>query len=906
MKFRKPSTSDSATSTAAATCLHIVDVCLACCLFVTPLWFGGRHDLGRLLYAIPVAIGVVAWGYRCWLLQQPLARKTAAHWLLLLAVLVVALQVMPLPPAVLSLLSPALEPLAPAWTPDADFPIQLGQWRTLSVTPSATVVGLGVLVSHALLFYLASERLRDERDIRRLLMGIAAASVFMAAFGLLQWLTSNGKLLWLYEHPRRVIGATVQGSFANRNHFAHFVTLGIGPVLLALSSVRRQNTKRALQSSGIQSHRVAKVLWSIAAIVCLIAIVFSLSRGGLIGLVAAGSAAGAVLLWRGLLQRHHALGIGCFLATALLAISFGRVDQIAGRYHDLASGSMEELDAGGGRREIWKANLAAAWANPLFGYGVGSHADVYAAFIERPFITEFTHAESGYLHTLTETGLVGAVLMLAAIGFVAWWCLYGVRRETDVQRLTIWAALIASLAASLVHSVVDFVWYIPACMSTTVLLAACALRLSQFSLQNCSSKAPESDAVAPQSLRLVANRWDTRWAVVGIAMVAAIWSVTTLWRPGLASLAWDRYQSAAVKERQIRSVALGNPGKPSSAKETMLPLLGRRMVQSLEEVVRLYPGHARAHLRLAGRLQQQFEADVGTSTNAIGIMHLRDAALASRFPSQAATMAWMEKAFGERSGAIRAAYQHTRTALALAPLQGDAYAYLANLTFMAPPDERDIKAIFNQALRVRPRDGGVLFEAGRQAFVANLPDEAIGYWKRAHETPGAHRLQIVTLLAPYISAEAYLQEFAPDAGIMRAVYRTFREQKGNLDTASELLPIATYAEALGTDASEQSRSVKRCAWMWALAGQIHGEIGSHEDSLRCTARAVALMPTDYPCRRSLAIACVEAGRFAEAAPHARWCLSRKPNDPRMRRTLEASERQRQAALDIDGKQRTHH
>ena len=53
----------------------------------------------------------------------------------------------------------------------------------------------------------------------------------MAAFGIVQYLTDNGKFFWFYEHGRDMNGEYAQGSFTNRNHFAQFLTLGTGPLV---------------------------------------------------------------------------------------------------------------------------------------------------------------------------------------------------------------------------------------------------------------------------------------------------------------------------------------------------------------------------------------------------------------------------------------------------------------------------------------------------------------------------------------------------------------------------------------------------------------------------------------------------------------------------------------------------
>ena len=61
----------------------------------------------------------------------------------------------------------------------------------------------------------------------------------MASFALVQHFVSNGKFLWVYEHPFRNSYDPVKGSFINRNHFTHMLALGIGPLIFWIVSVRR-------------------------------------------------------------------------------------------------------------------------------------------------------------------------------------------------------------------------------------------------------------------------------------------------------------------------------------------------------------------------------------------------------------------------------------------------------------------------------------------------------------------------------------------------------------------------------------------------------------------------------------------------------------------------------------------
>ncbi|NQT14787.1 MAG: hypothetical protein HQ582_18685, partial [Planctomycetes bacterium] len=86
--------------------LRVVDTGIAASIFVVPMAMGGRHALGRLaLTSISIAIAMA------WLVRQAVRgngtwRRSAAEWLLLAGVVLLVVQLVPLPPALLGHLAP--------------------------------------------------------------------------------------------------------------------------------------------------------------------------------------------------------------------------------------------------------------------------------------------------------------------------------------------------------------------------------------------------------------------------------------------------------------------------------------------------------------------------------------------------------------------------------------------------------------------------------------------------------------------------------------------------------------------------------------------------------------------------------------------------------------------------------
>ena len=181
-----------------------MQIALGGVLLVAPWLMGGRHPAGQLFLAVLAVGGIAAWGLGAW------KRCGATHWNLSPAhlfvfagIALVGLQLLPLPQALLHLLSPKLKEILPLWMADAQSPVNLGSWSLVSLVPSETRGALVMLVVYGLLFCIALQHLRSVESIERLLSCLGFSVVLLASIGLLQYQFGNGRFLWVYEHPFR-------------------------------------------------------------------------------------------------------------------------------------------------------------------------------------------------------------------------------------------------------------------------------------------------------------------------------------------------------------------------------------------------------------------------------------------------------------------------------------------------------------------------------------------------------------------------------------------------------------------------------------------------------------------------------------------------------------------------------
>lgn len=881
--LRRQSTNSG--GSAADSLLRIVDAGLFGVIFIAPYFFGGRHDAGRLLLVSIIAVTGTAWFARQALLPAARWPRTVCYVLLLLAAALVAIQIVPLPQEWIARLSPRTSQLLPLWTSADAKPPNFGAWHTLSLMPHETTKALAMLLSYALLFVIVIGRVEEKADAERLLQGVALSAVLMAVFGLVHYATTDGRFFWFYWHPHRLATDSLSGPFINRNHFADFLVLGTGPLLAWLLYAGKDFMWAGPQTKTASGAKQIIILWGLGGAAALVAMttLLSRSRGGTLALLAAGAVLVTIYLCRGLADRRIFYGVVGLAVVVVGLLSVHGYDQVASRLDDFTDGSMNDLDRGGIRRKVWAANIAAFEAGWITGAGAGSHSEVCPVYLPQSFTKEYTHAENGYLQIASENGIGGVVLLAAGILLCVTWCISGLCRATDPDIIRLLGAAAAGLAASALHSLVDFVWYIPACITITIILAGCALRLSQLAR-------PAADRGACYRV-LKRGRWIERAAA---AMLVGGWCVYTYVGPAMAAVHWDRYLRASVANaeiarRQLTALVESRPAMQTAEQARLNDI----MLEELGTVVRWDPLFARAHLRLAARYIAQFDLLQQQSQNAMNFSDLRDTLATARFASSKERLAWLERAFGSNLDWLWRAADEARVAASLCPLQGGAYVYLAQLSFLDGTNNdahgAAVNAWVDQGLRVRPHDADVLFEVGRQNLIAGDVDSAVARWKQCFDDTGPHQLKIVYLLAGRISAGKFLESFQPDWRTLRGVWARYRELGQESDTDA----VLSYAANCAEHEREADYGLPP-AFVWFWQAQFYAESGRPDDALRCLERAYESGPRHYFVRAALAQALQTAGRFAEAEPHLRWCLARRPGDKNISSALFELSKQRLA------------
>jgi O-antigen ligase len=311
-----------------------------------------------------------------------------------------------------------------------------------SAYPHDTAVEGLIYCVYAILCFLAGQTLLRSSQARKLAAILSLYGAALAAFALLQGISSNGKLYWIRQ-PRN--GGWIYGPYVNHNHYAGLMEM-LTPIPLVLSMTH-------LASSRM------RMLAATAAAIMAGTIFLSGSRGGMLA-IAAELIVLAVLLTKQKRGVRTAMGIGLFLAIVLTLLVWVGGDKVIGRiasigpgHTDLTSDIRTGIDRDGLRMFIKR---------PVLGWGLGAFPVVYPEF--RGFYTNFfvNAAHNDYLQLLVEMGLLGFATMI--------WLLIVVYR-TAIRKVGNWTgdvsgaialACLLGLSGILVHSAFDFNLQIPA------------------------------------------------------------------------------------------------------------------------------------------------------------------------------------------------------------------------------------------------------------------------------------------------------------------------------------------------------------------------------------------------------------------------------------------------------------
>jgi O-antigen ligase len=425
-------------------------------LAAAPLALGSVHEPAFIpLLVLSSLAGLVSWAKGHWArVQGAPVPKLPGRRVLLALHLLVLVQLLPLPPGLLHVVSPGSFSFY-----NDHLLVPLTAWRPVSVSPADTERGLAFLCGFTLLYGAVFREFAGGRWRRRLAATVVAVGLVMTVVGLVQ--ARSGRPL-IYGLWRPTFDWAVYGPYVNRNHFAGYmvmaIPLALGFALEALGSLRRAWQGRRVGWLALGGPQGSALVWRTAlAMALVVGLVGSESRGGFVAFVLS-------VLALPLAARRRRQAVVLVLLVGVLGVAWIGLDTL--RLH------FESRGIKGSRIDFWADMLPMVKRFPLLGVGLNAFATAYPWYQtiwRRDWIGE---AHNEYLQALLDTGVLGALLFGSLL-------LLLVRRAFGAASgASFELGLFGSVLALVLHNVVEFNWQIPANAATFVALAALVLRRS--------------------------------------------------------------------------------------------------------------------------------------------------------------------------------------------------------------------------------------------------------------------------------------------------------------------------------------------------------------------------------------------------------------------------------------------
>jgi tetratricopeptide (TPR) repeat protein len=359
-----------------------------------------------------------------------------------------------------------------------------------TVAPSQTARSLLLFLTYAGVYALVVNLVRAREDMNRLLRTLLIVGSLLAFMGLLDYLAGEPWLTRWRDHP---FEGRLAGTFANPDHFAAWlgmlICLGIGMLLGREREGRRTAPAQLFGSREARERLVRDYLPVVGVGVMTLALVFTLSRGGIVSLVAALVALFGILGALGR-ARWSLVLVGILLTVTLSYgawIGFGPL--------------LERFRHGPYDLRIVQSltTLPMLASFPILGVGFGAYRDIYFRY-QPPALGPGTYylpfAHNDWLQLVVELGLAGGLVcviavwrvgrdLIAAHLFGRGRCPVGAgegegARRHDPQSVAVALGALAAVLVVAVHSAFDFGARIPA----NGLLAATCLGIATVALHS--------------------------------------------------------------------------------------------------------------------------------------------------------------------------------------------------------------------------------------------------------------------------------------------------------------------------------------------------------------------------------------------------------------------------------------
>lgn len=399
--------------------------------------------------------------------RRVLGRGSPLLAMLGIATALTALQLVPLPHAIVAL----LDPIGSSLRDDGTALVGVDAHSTLTLDTPGSLRALAfflVLLAFALV---AVRTAGSERGRFRILASVALACGIAAAVVGIHAVVGASELYGIYKPLHTE--PHLLGPLINENHLGCLMAVG-AVVAAGLVAYPRQPVW-------------LRALWLVIVGACGTATLATLSRGAFFALIAGGVVVTSLLLGQRVFggdaerrTRAHfitrSLPVAVVAACAVVIVLYASAGGIA---EQLSHTTLQELNMPRTKFAAWRSAILLVEETPWIGVGRGAFEAAFTHVHPASAFSTFSHVENEYIQAAIDWGVPGALALGAA---AVWFLVVAVRRWRDGPLA---AAALGALAVVALQSNVDFGVEL---LAIALPMTAIAATLAYVPLRDCSPR----------------------------------------------------------------------------------------------------------------------------------------------------------------------------------------------------------------------------------------------------------------------------------------------------------------------------------------------------------------------------------------------------------------------------------
>ncbi|MCP4110751.1 MAG: O-antigen ligase family protein [Desulfobacteraceae bacterium] len=407
--------------------------------------------------------------------------KTPVNLILICFVLLIILQLLPLPSSLVRIISPRtfadkIQLLEIINTGEA--PAKGIQWMCLAYYMHPVILELLKLTAYLGMFFLVLNTAKSKKRINILIYLLLLLGLFQSAYALgFQFLTDDPVVWWWRRAWRGIIEKhffqSVSGTFIGSNHFAFYMEMVILLCTGFIISHMKRDKRFISKQRGFRSYTRHILNWfapdspvpkMFFLLLCTMfmggVFLLSRSRSGIISMATAMFLVSGIFIFKKEYRRYRIMVISLFVVMSGFGVFFG-ISPVLEKFSQSGKGLYMRL-------YTTKTMVPMLPDYPLVGVGLGNLYHMYPRYIPKDVPKDFEgvstsgHSHNDWLEAGTETGFPGLILIFSAyIVFLVKITRTWLGRK-DFYALGIGAGVTALLISTGIHSFFDLSMHIPA------------------------------------------------------------------------------------------------------------------------------------------------------------------------------------------------------------------------------------------------------------------------------------------------------------------------------------------------------------------------------------------------------------------------------------------------------------